>query len=142
MKIHSLKNSLLILGAGVFLSACSHTGSPTPPAGGAPTAGVEVDEADEAVEKENGDTMMAEATVTIKDFAYTPATLTVKAGEKFTVKNLDLAGHSVTSDDGTSFDTGVLSKDQSMTLTAPTKPGTYKFHCTPHPSITGTLVVE
>ncbi len=79
--------------------------------------------------------------IEIKDFAYSPATLTVKAGETVTVTNKDAAGHSITADDG-SFDTGVLSQNEAGTFTAPTQPGTYKFHCTPHPSITGTLVVQ
>ncbi len=80
-------------------------------------------------------------TIEIKDFKYAPATLTVKAGEKITVINRDASGHSVTADDG-SFDSGVLTKDVPGTITAPTKPGTYAFHCVPHPSIQGTLVVE
>lgn len=79
--------------------------------------------------------------IEIKDFKYAPATITVKAGEKVSVINKDAAGHSVTADDG-SFDSGVLGKDVSGSITAPSKPGTYKFHCTPHPSIQGTLVVE
>lgn len=79
--------------------------------------------------------------IEIKDFKYAPGTLTVKAGEKITVTNKDAAGHSVTADDG-SFDSGVLGKDVSGSITAPSKPGTYKFHCIPHPSIQGTLIVE
>lgn len=82
------------------------------------------------------------ASIEIKDFKFSPSTLTVKAGEKITFTNRDLPGHSITSDEQGLFDSGVLGKDQSGTITAPTKPGTYAFHCTPHPSITGTLVVE
>lgn len=80
-------------------------------------------------------------TITIKDFKYAPNSLTVKAGEKVTVVNSDSAGHSVTADDG-SFDSGIVTNGTPGSFTAPTKPGTYAFHCTPHPSITGTLVVE
>lgn len=87
--------------------------------------------------------VMAEETrIEIKDFKYAPATITVKPGTVITVTNLDVTGHSVTSDDKTSFDTGVLSKDKSANFTAPTKPGTYAFHCIPHPSIKGTLIVQ
>ncbi len=84
---------------------------------------------------------VAGKTLEIKDFKYSPATLTVKAGEKITVIDRDESGHSVTADDG-SFDSGVLTKDVPGSITAPTKPGTYTFHCVPHPSIQGTLVVE
>lgn len=80
--------------------------------------------------------------IEIKNFTFSPATITVKAGETITITNRDVAGHSYTSDDGTSFDTGILGKDQSKTITAPTTPGSYPVHCTPHPNITGTLVVE
>lgn len=83
-----------------------------------------------------------DTTIEIKDFTYQPATLTVQPGEKITVVNRDIAGHSVTSDDGTSFDSKVLSKDQSVVFTAPTKPGSYPFFCIPHPSIKGVLIVE
>lgn len=80
-------------------------------------------------------------TIQIKDFKYAPGTLTVKAGEKVTVVNMDSAGHSVTADGG-SFDSGMVSSGTPGSFMAPTTPGTYAFHCIPHPSITGTLVVE
>lgn len=87
------------------------------------------------------DGMVSGKTIEIKDFKYAPGTLTVKAGEKVNVTNMDSAGHSVTADDG-SFDSGIVSSGTPGTFTAPTKPGTYAFHCIPHPSIVGTLVVE
>lgn len=82
------------------------------------------------------------STITIGNFAYSPKEITARAGQTVTFTNKDLAGHSLTSDDGTSFDTGVIGQNQSATLTAPKTPGTYAFHCTPHPGITGTLIVE
>ncbi len=81
------------------------------------------------------------ADVVIKDFKFNPGTLTVKPGEVVSIVNKDVAGHSFTADDG-SVDTGVLSQNADGSITAPSKPGTYKFHCIPHPSITGVLVVE
>lgn len=89
----------------------------------------------------NTNTTAGAKTIEIKNFAYAPGTLTVKAGEKVNVVNMDAAGHTVTADDG-SFDTGILSQGEDGTFTAPTTPGTYTFHCTPHPSITGTLIVN
>lgn len=80
--------------------------------------------------------------VEIKDFKYSPSTLTVKAGEKITVTNKDIPGHSVTSDTEGLFDTGILSKDESGTITAPSTAGSYGFHCTAHPSIKGILIVK
>src|SRR5579862_3442758 len=50
--------------------------------------------------------------VTIQNYAFSPATITVKAGDKITWTNQDSVGHSATADQG-SFDTGVLQQGQS-----------------------------
>lgn len=50
----------------------------------------------------------AKKVITIKDFAFSPNILKVKVGETVLIKNEDLSGHSFTSDDGTTFDTGVF----------------------------------
>lgn len=87
-------------------------------------------------------TQVSGTVINIKDSAFSPDSLTVKAGETITVTNNDFTGHSVTADDG-SFDTGVLGSGQSGSFTAPTKPGTYAFHCQMHPTIMkGTLIVK
>lgn len=82
------------------------------------------------------------ASIEIADFEYSPSTIKVKPGEKITVINRDIASHSVTSDEGGLFDSGVIGKDKSVSIAAPIQPGTYPFHCTPHPSMTGEIVVE
>jgi LPXTG-motif cell wall-anchored protein len=76
---------------------------------------------------------------TISDFKFTPSTITVTAGESVTWTNSGPSGHSATADDG-SFDTGVLGKGSSGSHTF-TRAGTYTFHCTPHPFMTGKVVV-
>ena len=80
--------------------------------------------------------------VEIKNFAFSPATLTVKPGVKITVTNQDNVGHTLTTDDGKSFDTGILSQGKSTTITAPAQAGSYSFHCTPHPYMKGISVVK
>ena len=80
------------------------------------------------------------STITVKDFAF-GAPLTVKPGAKVTVVNRDGTDHTVTSDDGTSFDVHIGGNGNAATFVAPSKPGTYKFHCTIHPEMHGTLVV-
>lgn len=80
-------------------------------------------------------------TVTIKNFAFSPSVIKAKPGQIITVINKDFAGHSLTSDDD-KFDTGILGRGESGTITAPTAPGNYGFFCTPHPFMKGTLVVE
>jgi plastocyanin len=82
------------------------------------------------------------ATITIDDFATAPRTLFVKKGTVITVTNNDITGHSLTADNG-SFDSGVLGKGKSATVTLNTV-GTVKFHCSPHSTtkaLQGTITV-
>jgi len=77
--------------------------------------------------------------ITIKDFLYTtPAS--VPPGAKITVKNVDDTEHTVTADTGNAFDDDAPTGNS--TFTAPTKAGSYPFHCTFHPEMHGTLVVK
>ncbi|MGH2418709.1 MAG: cupredoxin domain-containing protein [Candidatus Limnocylindria bacterium] len=77
--------------------------------------------------------------VQIAEFAFTPAVVTVNVGDTVTWTNLDAVVHTATSTAGT-FDSGDLAQGQSFTVTF-TAPGTYPYVCTPHPSMTGTIVV-
>lgn len=79
------------------------------------------------------------AGITIDNFSF--STTPVKAGSTVTIVNKDSTEHTVTSDDGTSFNVDMPS-GQTKTFTAPTKPGTYKFHCNIHSFMTGTLTVQ
>jgi plastocyanin len=80
------------------------------------------------------------ATITIADMNF-GAPITVAGGSQITVQNNDSAEHSVTSDTAGKFDMEVEGKQQGS-LTAPTEPGEYPFHCTYHPSMHGTLIVK
>ena len=40
------------------------------------------------------------------------------------------------------FDVGPFTSTKSATLTVPTTPGSYAFHCRIHPTMHGTLVVQ
>ena len=83
----------------------------------------------------------ASGAVTISNFAFKPATLTVKRGTRVTVTNRDSAAHTATADDGHSFDTGNLDTGASTTITV-TRPGTYAYRCTIHPFMHGKLIVK
>ncbi|EKD95572.1 MAG: secreted metal-binding protein [uncultured bacterium] len=80
--------------------------------------------------------------IEIKNFKHSPNRLTIKAGATVSVTNRDIVGHTVTSDTAGIFDTGLIGKDETKTFLAPETPGEYKYHCTPHPNMTGVLVVE
>lgn len=82
----------------------------------------------------------AGATITISGMKFGQP-ITVSPGAQVTIKNEDSAEHSVTSDTAGKFDVEVEGKEQG-TLTAPTEPGDYAFHCKYHPSMHGTLTVK
>lgn len=86
------------------------------------------------------DSALAPNSVELKDFAFNPPTLTVKAGTTVTFTNNDLTGHTVTADDG-SFESDILGQGDSTTIMFDT-PGTFGYHCTPHPNMKLTVTVE
>jgi plastocyanin len=80
------------------------------------------------------------AEISIDNFTFnTPAT--VPAGATIAVKNADPAEHSVTADSGDAFNIDVEG-GETATFTAPTKPGSYPYHCSYHPMMHGTLIVK
>jgi plastocyanin len=87
----------------------------------------------------SSDAGSTESTITIKDFAFTTPD-SVSPGATITVDNEDGTAHTVTSNDGDAFDDAA--SEGTTTFTAPTKPGSYPFHCSIHPSMHGTLVVQ
>ena len=81
----------------------------------------------------------ADATVSIADFSFSPASLTIEAGTTVTWVNNGAAPHTATGDGG-SFDTGQIAAGGSAGITFDT-PGTYTYICSIHPQMTGTIVV-
>ncbi|MEC5191929.1 plastocyanin [Arthrobacter sp. MP_M4] len=79
------------------------------------------------------------AEITIKGFKYLGAE-TVSPGTAVTVTNEDIEAHSITADSGAAFDTTI--KVGTGTFTAPTKPGTYPYHCIFHGNMHGTITVK
>ncbi len=79
--------------------------------------------------------------VAIKNFAFAPAALTVKAGTTVTWTNQDTDAHTVTSQNNSGpLASAALSTGQSYSYTF-TKPGTYAYLCTIHPFMTATVTV-
>lgn len=73
--------------------------------------------------------------------AYSPNVIHVKVGQTVRWVNDDPIPHTVTADDNSFFDSGNLKKGQKWSYTF-TATGTYKYHCTPHPYMKGTVIVE
>jgi len=78
--------------------------------------------------------------VTIDNFAFSPATLKVKVGQKVSWTNTQQGvAHTVTADGGT-FDHPMPSGATFSFAFA--KTGTFAYHCTIHPSMHATIVVS
>ena len=78
--------------------------------------------------------------VAIRNFVFSLTITTINVGDSVRWTNYDVNDHTATADDG-SFDTGTLNKGESKTIVFDTI-GTYAYHCTFHPWMTGKIVVE
>jgi plastocyanin len=76
--------------------------------------------------------------ITIHNFKFSPAPLTVRAGATLTVTNQDGTDHTFTADDH-SFDTGRFSSG-SKTIRL-TNAGRFSYHCDVHNFMTGVVNV-
>jgi amicyanin len=77
--------------------------------------------------------------VKIANFTFNPPQLTVKAGTTVTWTNDDDIPHTIVSPPGVR--SKPLDSDDKFSFTF-TTPGTYKYFCSLHPHMTGTIVVE
>jgi plastocyanin len=125
---HPAAALLVVVATAMLLASCGGKTSAngrTSPNGGSPTAS-------------SGASSNA---VRISNFKFVPTSLTAKRGARVTVTNDDSAAHTATADDGHSFDTGSLNQGASQAISV-AKPGRYAYHCTIHPFMHGTLVVN
>ena len=78
--------------------------------------------------------------VAIDNFQFTPSALTVKAGTTVVFTNKDDVPHTVVGE-GDTFRSQALDTDEHYTHRFAT-PGTYKYFCSLHPKMTGTIMVQ
>ena len=78
-------------------------------------------------------------TVVIKDFSFSPKPITVMVGSTINVINDDNTTHTLTANNG-AFNTGDLGSGRRGSVTVD-RAGTYRYHCTIHPFMTGTARV-
>jgi plastocyanin len=79
------------------------------------------------------------STVSIADFAYKPATLTVGAGSLVVFANKSGVAHTATR--AGSFSSGRIKPGKSVSVRFKQK-GTFAYHCTIHPFMHGKIVVD
>ena len=79
-------------------------------------------------------------TVTIINFAFTPANLTIAAGDTVTWVNEDRAAHSAWEDGSNLFDTGLIRPGASTSLTFQNA-GTFSYRCRPHGNMRASIII-
>jgi len=127
---------MALIGLSVAVSACT-SGGPT----ASPTTGSPAGASTSGASTTGGSgTPSTTATITIKNFSFSPSRLTVSPGERITVTNHDSVTHTLTATDMT-FNTGDIASGSTVTFTAPRTPGSYGYECLIHQFMTGTLVV-
>jgi plastocyanin len=119
----------IIAGATLALAAAACGGSPAPTTG--TTASVGPTPA--GCSGSGGDA------VSIANLAFNPISIAISAGGTVTWTNNDNTTHTVTFDAGP--DCGRVSVGATVSRTFDTV-GTFTYHCTIHPSMKGTVVVE
>jgi len=75
------------------------------------------------------------------EYSYGPARTRIKAGTMVTFTNVGDTPHTATAFQKGNWDTGLLEKGQSKTVTF-SEPGNYFYICTPHPWMYGQVIVE
>lgn len=78
--------------------------------------------------------------VKIANFAFDPASLTIKVGTEVRWTNNDTVAHDVTSVSGNELSSGSLNQGQTYTHVF-TQAGTYAYMCKIHPNMTATIIV-
>jgi plastocyanin len=85
-------------------------------------------------------------TVTMQNFAFSPASITVPKGTTVTWVNQDTSDHKIVNDAQGSIAQGALFTSNSLPKGASysfkfDNPGTYPYHCSIHPSMKATVIV-
>ncbi len=78
--------------------------------------------------------------IVIRNFMFSPMSLTVKAGTTVTWKNMDGEPHTVVNDAGV-FHSAALDQNDTYEFKFD-KPGTYKVFCGIHPYMKATITVQ
>jgi plastocyanin len=80
-------------------------------------------------------------TISIQNFRFKPAHITIKRGTKVRWINKDSTAHTATANNGRSFDSGRLGKGQRYTHTFKNA-GKKSYHCKIHPDMRASVVVK
>jgi plastocyanin len=85
--------------------------------------------------------LAATQTVTISNYTFMPASLSVHAGDTVIWTNQDGIPHTATALDGKSFDSGAIDPGASWKFVF-TKTGHFNYRCAIHPDMRGAINVQ
>ena len=105
-----------------------------------PTAGPSVNPVRTVAARRPDRRVRRRGVVQIKNFKFTPATVTIRAGMTVTWTNRDVVGHTVNFHAAGINSPSVLNQGDTFSHTF-TTPGTYAYICDIHPFMHGTVVV-
>ena len=125
LRVALLALAIVVLATVGVMAGCSSSTS-TPPATGGSSAPAA------------GSPGAAGTAVSIANFAFSPASLTVKVGDSVTWKNDDSTAHTVAF---AAFDSGSIAPGASYSHKFDSA-GTFDYKCSIHPSMTGTVIVQ
>jgi plastocyanin len=75
------------------------------------------------------------------EYRYSPARIRIQAGTTVTFTNIGELNHTATAFPKQEWDTGDLASGESKAITF-TQPGSFYYICTPHPWMSGQIIVE
>jgi plastocyanin len=130
-----LKMGGLFAAGAIVLAACGGGGGKT--AAGNDMAGMDMGQM--AATTPGASTPVATDAVDITNFAFSPATITVKAGSTVVWTNVDSIQHDITFDGG-DIASDDLNHNDTFSHTFPTA-GTFHYICSIHPFMHGTVIV-
>ena len=129
---------LMLVTLSVVAASCGGSGSATTTAGPATTESPATTAGGTPSTTVGGGASGAQ--VVMKNFAFDPPTVTIKVGESVTWTNQDSVSHTVDADNG-EFTSNDLANGATFSFTFD-KAGSYPYHCSIHPTMKGTVVVQ
>ncbi len=137
---------VLAVGALVLLAACGGGSTASTPAAPTPTTSAQTPTPTPTIAQPTptpvtGSTQVVQiVTESNGSFGFSPAALSIKADTTVIWKNMSSTPHTITSDDGTSFDSGTIAVGGTFRHTFKVA-GTFAYHCNYHPYMRATIYV-
>ena len=130
-------SAFTLLAVALLLAACGSSSKGSQPTQTSARTATTVPLGTTVAAPTNGAAVVIESGPSGFKFTTSPA----KAGATVTIKNTTSVQHTVTADTTAGGFDVTVDPGKSMTFTAPSKPGVYKFHCNIHTYMTGALTV-